>query len=471
METRKVKTNLTEQDALGEFGNRLSLGESFLSKKDAILFENAERTIKIGDIAKKLESIDPMKRNGAALMVKNLWEYTQNLDETTRMINVGSFDKYAYPMVTIVYPNLVAHTMVSVQPMEGPTSLIFYMQALYNAAKAPTTAGTNMITTPNANYAAENVDGEVIATGNAGVGPYTGSFSWVPVRASTISITDGTETFTDNGLGVLTGSLGGTGTIDYTTGAFSVTFNGAVGLGTSITATYSYDMEGNPLVPEIDFNLVQAPITARPRKLAARWTLEGAYNLKKLHGVDAEVELVAASTNELKFGIDQSIINNIWTGTTTTEPVWASAPLAGVSYAEHQLEFVRRLISAGNRIFQASGRAVGEWIVAGLTVSTIIEGLPGYEGTGKLTGRGIYEAGMLNGTWRLIKNSYFTTTNYLMGYKGDHMFNTGYIFSPYLLFYTTPTYILTDFISRKGFATLSGQRMVDATFYCRGSVS
>ena len=469
-----MKPGINTDFAASKLGERMSLGEQILSQKSKVLYENQKegRRVTVGDIAEALQEIqDPMVRNGAGLMVRNLWEYMQNLDETTRIVNIGSFDKFAYPMVTIVYPNLVAHTLVSVQPMDGPTSLVFYMQALYNAGKAPTVAGTNMITTPNANYAAEDVDGEVIATGNAALFTFTGSFAWVPIRPSTISVTDGTESFTDNGSGVLTGTAGGTGTIDYATGAFSVTFIAAPGLGTSITATYDYDMEGNPLVPEIDFNLVQVPITARPRKLSAKWTMEGAYNLKKLHGVDAEVELVAACTNELKFGIDQSIITDLWNVTTQTEPVWASAPGTGVSYAEHQLAFVKTLINASGRIFQGSRRAVGEWVVGGVGVTNVIEALPGWDGSGKLTGRGIYEAGTLNGTWKVIKNSYFTSTNYLMGCKGDHMFNTGYIFSPYLLFYTTPTYVLTDFISRKGFATLTGKRVIDASFYCRGNIS
>jgi hypothetical protein len=231
------------------------------------------------------------------------------------------------------------------------------------------------------------------------------------------------------------------------------------------------DLEGNPLVPEVDLTLTQAPVTARPWKLRARWSLEGSYNLKKLHGMDAEVELVAACTNELKFEIDQSIIGNIWTGTTATEPVWSSTPATGVSYAEHQLSFVKTLIQAGNRIFTNSGRAVGEWIVAGMNVSNVIESLPGYDGSGKLTGRGIYESGTLNGNWKVVKNSYFTANNYLMGYKGGSMYDTGYIYSPYLLFYTTPTYQLDDFISRKGFASMAGQKMVDANFFCKGSVS
>ena len=362
---------------------RISLGEAFLSQKDLVLVEGhgGKDKFTVGDLREEgaFEGLPPLRRAHTAMMVKNLWERIQSLDETTRMLSIGDFDKFAYPMVTIVYPNLVAHELVSVQPMDGPTSLIFYLNATYGNAKAPTVAGDNIITTPNADYASEQVVGEQVATGSAvtGVGPYTGSFAWIPVRPGTISITDGLETFTDDGAGVLTGNLTGTGTIDYSTGAFSITFNGAPGAGVAILATYSMDLEGNPLVPEMDISLQQSPVTARPMKLRARWSMEGAYNLKKLHGMEAEVELVAACTNELKFEIDQRIINNLWAGTVATEPVWSSTPGAGVSYAEHQLSFVKSLNQSSNRIFTNSGRAVGEWCVGGMNVMNIVEVLPG----------------------------------------------------------------------------------------------
>ena len=466
---------ITEAEANKMLGERVALGEAFLSQRDLVLVEDRQGNKQtLGDIMEDmddLEGLDPLVRSGSGLMMRNLWEHIQNLDETTRTLNIGDWDKFAYPMVTIVYNNLVSHSLVSVQPIDGPVSIVFYLKATYGDAKAPTQAGDDIIASPNKDYGSEHVLGEQIEVGDGGAGPYTGNFAWAPVQPSTITITDGTETFTDDGAGVLTGDAGGSGTIVYSTGAFSVTFNAVVALSTPILADYDVDLEGHAAVPQIDISLQQSPVQARTRKLRSRWSLEGAYNLKKLHGMDAEVELVSASTNEMKFEIDQDNIMSVWDGTSEVEPAWSSSPATGVSYAEHQLEFVKVLNQASNRIFQNSGRAVGEWVVCGVGVSNVIEVLPGYDGTGTLTGRGIYESGVLNGTWRIVKNSYFTSGNYLMGYKGGNMYDTGFIYSPYLLFYTTPTYMLDDFISRKGFATQSGKKMVDANFFCRGSVT
>ena len=81
------------------------------------------------------------------------------------------------------------------------------------------------------------VSGENIDTGDGGTTIFSGTLA-DPVKTGTLSITDTVETFTDNGDGTLTGDQTGSGTITYTTGAWSVTFNTAPALGQAITADY-----------------------------------------------------------------------------------------------------------------------------------------------------------------------------------------------------------------------------------------
>ena len=83
---------------------------------------------------------------------------------------------------------------------------------------------------------------QTIAFGNGTIGPYTGTLGAFPILAGSMTVTNGVENFTDNGAGVLTGSAGGTGTINYTTGVFSVTFNAAVVVGVAITSTYTVNV-------------------------------------------------------------------------------------------------------------------------------------------------------------------------------------------------------------------------------------
>jgi hypothetical protein len=100
-----------------------------------------------------------------------------------------------------------------------------------------------------ANYILEGTDyalyqyvisGENVGTGDGAEVTFSGNLANVPLVAGTLSITDTVETFSDNGDGTLTGTLGGSGTIDYDTGAYNVTFNTAPGNGQAITADYDY---------------------------------------------------------------------------------------------------------------------------------------------------------------------------------------------------------------------------------------
>jgi hypothetical protein len=84
------------------------------------------------------------------------------------------------------------------------------------------------------------ITGEVIGTGDGVAVTFSFTLANIPVEAGTVSITDGVETFSDNGDGTLTGSAGGSGTIDYETGAGSVTFAAAPASGASITADYNW---------------------------------------------------------------------------------------------------------------------------------------------------------------------------------------------------------------------------------------
>lgn len=104
----------------------------------------------------------------------------------------------------------------------------------------PIIQGTFLITDGSqvVNDLGSQVFQEVIDTGNGGAA-YAGVLSFFPIKPGTFSITDGTETFDDDGLGVLNGNLGGTGTIVYATGVWTVTFNTAVASGVDIFGSYS----------------------------------------------------------------------------------------------------------------------------------------------------------------------------------------------------------------------------------------
>lgn len=101
------------------------------------------------------------------------------------------------------------------------------------------------------------IAGEVLAAGNGATQVYADNLAAFPVEPGTLSITDGVETFTDDGSGRLVGDAGGSGTVNYKTGAVWLDFAANVGNGTDIEASYVTAVDG-VLDEEVDTADVQA---------------------------------------------------------------------------------------------------------------------------------------------------------------------------------------------------------------------
>jgi hypothetical protein len=473
-----MQTNLRE--AQSYYAELMGLGEQIASTSNHVLYENA-RTGERLTMDEALSGLkDPHMRSLCALLMENTRREFMALDEATRLMNIGSFEKYAFPMVRVVLPSLVAHNLVSVQPMAGPTSLVFYMRFLYNRSKGTAVGGKDMVENPNFWYSSEYIDSEVVGQGTGAQQAFTPNLAYTPIKPGTVKIvaTIGATDFevTDDGNGKLVGAaLSAPGTIIYATGVCSFTYTTAPDVSTNLTASYNYDLEGNAGVPEVDLSLVSTPVQAITRKLRSKWSLEAQADFRNLHGLEAELELVAAIANEIKFEVDREVVMDLKKLATNTNPtgLWSKTPGAGISYTEHKLSFVDELIKTSNEIYRSTQRAVGTWVICGLDVATIIESLPGFKPSGVvLSGtRGVYHAGTLNGRWEIFKDANYAASEYLTGYKGETMWETGYIYAPYVPIYTTPTVMLDDFMGRKGIASRYGKKMVDGRFYCKGGIT
>ncbi|EHJ46342.1 hypothetical protein DFW101_0325 [Solidesulfovibrio carbinoliphilus subsp. oakridgensis] len=90
----------------------------------------------------------------------------------------------------------------------------------------------------------EVVAAEELGTGTGATKAYAGTLAKAPVQPETVAVTDGVETFGDDGCGRLAGSAGGTGTVNYKTGAVAVTFAANVGNGVAVDASYGRRLHG-----------------------------------------------------------------------------------------------------------------------------------------------------------------------------------------------------------------------------------
>lgn len=417
------------------------------------------------------------KRAIIAHLLENTHKWIKGLDESTRSLQVGSFEKFVFPVLRAVMANLVASDLVAVHPLDAPTGVVFYFDVLYGSDKGQVRRGTHMYDVRSGpaqdyHYTDEIVEQERLNTGDGATTTYTGNLAWTPVRAGTVRISDGTQNIVDNGNGALVGDIGaGTNTIDYNTGAYNVTFAAATDTGDAIVVDYEYNSEANDSLPEIDLQLTMAPVTARTNKLRARWSIEAQQDFQAYHGVNAEVELVTFMANEIMKEINAKIVRHIRSVASAGAGNWDRTPAAGVPWIWHKETLYDEFIRNSNMIFSATQRVGGNWIVAGVDVCNVVETLSKFTPTPPPKGvAGIRKIGRI-GEFDIYKDPTYPDSEWLMGHKGSTFLDTGYIYAPYLALYTTGTITLDDMIARKAMAQRSALKVVNSRMYATGTMA
>ncbi len=421
---------------------------------------------------------DPIKQATTALMLENYREYRGTLDEATSTLQIGSYDKWAFPLLTYIAENNIAQDLVSVQPMEGPTGNVFYMNFVTGQAKGSTPKGAKILdarTAKSDRYtdSAPRVDGEILVSAGAS-GLDAQSLTYLPVTPGSVTFvidpSGSAVELSDNGNGaIITSASAVVGAIDYSTG----TISGSTGVlaataGTAIEIGYDYHSELNDTAQMVDFEIQSAPIVAKERKLRARWTQEAALTLKALFDEDAESVITNAITSTIKWEIDREILEDLRLRASAGTVTWSGNAPTNVSYVEHKLTFNDAVMAASNYIHRSTNLARANWAVSGTSGSNVIETLPNFDPASNVVEvEGVVEVGKL-GHIRIFVDPHFPVNEVTLGYKGTNdLVRTGYIFAPWVLLYTTPLVQMDDFLSRKGLASIYGKKSVNSKFYSR----
>ena len=164
------------------------------------------------------------------------------------------------------------------------------------------------------------------------------------------------QTATDDGAGAF--GLGGTGVINYSNGSISnFKFTVIPVLGSQIKAFYYYDGEMNTKIPTMSLDVKKKLIEAVPRRLKALWSSEAAEDLRALHGVDAETEMVATTANEIALEIDREIIGELFQASTGTTATFDRIPPAGIPELDHLRSMLTQISTVSNLIHKKTLRA------------------------------------------------------------------------------------------------------------------
>jgi hypothetical protein len=437
----------------------------------------------------------------AILMENQLGDMQRILNEDTTTARTAEYKRFLFPILRRVFPNLIANEIVSVQPMTAPVGAVFYYEYKYSTTKGSATAEDNLIESLHTHYSSEFIDEELLATGDGakygGVGEaLAASLAWFPVRAQdddagwVVTITDGDQVATDDGAGGFEGDATA-GAINYTTGAITgFLFTAAPDNEDEIVASYWYNSEMNEQIPEIDIEVTLETVKAGSRKLRTRWSSEATDDMRALHGLDAEAEIVNGVSQQMALEIDREIIADLVANAAYSD-TYDFTP--GDNQTE--LDAIRGLLTViggvSASIHRGTKRGQANFIVTSPEVwgyldqlSTHGDFLPAFAANpaqayagqqtqmrapsyGDLTSDfGVMFVGTLSRRYRVYVDPYLAATTVLVGFKGRSYLDAGYVYAPYIPLQMTQTLEdPDDFSRRKGLRTRYAKKVLRGTHY------
>jgi hypothetical protein len=323
--------------------------------------------------------------------------------------NVARWDPILISLVRRAMPNLIAYDICGVQPMSGPTGLIFAMRSRY----------INQ-TGPEALY--QEADTSFGGSGSTGT-TAAGIYSTDPFDVGGVDPV--------NGLGTPSGVKG---TAGYTT------YKGE-SLG---------DTTSNPF-PQMAFSIEKTTVEAKTRALKAEYTMELAQDLKAIHGLDAETELANILSSEILAEINREVVRVIYanaklgakSGTTQTTGVFdLNVDSNGRWSVEKFKGLLFQIERECNQIAKETRRGKGNFIVcssdvaSALSMAGVLDYAPALSTNLNVDDTGNTFAGVLNGKLRVYIDPYSSLTTshdfFMAGYKGSSAYDAGMFYCPYV---------------------------------------
>ena len=334
---------------------------------------------------------------------------------------VAGFDPVLISLIRRSMPNLVAYDLAGVQPMSGPTGLIFAMRSKYTS-QSGTEALFNEADTA---FAGQN-EGFDLTNGMTDVAAGLGTTAQSGSNPAALNpVATASSTGYDVGQGMRT--------------------DDAEDLGTS-----------GDNFNEMAFSIEKITVTAKSRALKAEYSLELAQDLKAIHGLNAEAELANILSSEILAEINREVIRTVYK--TAEQGAVSNTATAGIfdldidSNGRWSVEKFKGLLFQierdANAIAQRTRRGKGNMILcsadvaSALTMAGVLDYTPALNANLNVDDTGNTFAGVLQGKYRVYIDPYsanLTSANaaggnqyYVVGYKGTSPYDAGLFYCPYV---------------------------------------
>ena len=341
--------------------------------------------------------------------------------------SIDNFDPVLISLVRRAMPNLIAYDICGVQPMTGPTGLIFAMKSRFGSQ-----AGAEaLFNEADTDFSARDAAGDTGSPdAQAGTNPAT--------------LNDSPSAGT------------------YTTGS---------GMTTAQAETLG---DGSDEFAEMAFSIDKITVTAKSRALKAEYTMELAQDLKAIHGLDAETELANILSSEILSEINREVVRTIYShaqpgaqvNTTTAGIFDLDTDSNGRWSVEKFKGLIYQLERDANAIAQKTRRGKGNLIICSADVASalqmagVLDYAPALSSNLNVDDTGNTFAGVLNGKFRVYVDPYAANVSasqyYVVGYKGSSPYDSGLFYCPYVPLQMVRAVGQNSFQPKIGFKTRYG---------------
>jgi hypothetical protein len=382
---------------------------------------------------------------------KQLEQYDayQSVCEEEGNVNLlGKIPVIAYDVITAIAGVSVIPIIASVQPVDEERGTVYFKNIRGATTKGSVTAGDvlvdprKQIVTPSG-YSSNYITGEVLTTTAAATVTYAGTLDHLPARTESVKITvqDDAATYClDDGKGNLLGK-GLSGTINYTTGAISITFAAQPAQPKSVFVEYQINLERASDLSQIDTFFDSKAVSARVFALKGTIGLLQSYGMRRRFGLVAEDELAKDLVAEVNREIGGDLIRLLASSAVGSTSFDKTPPSANISYFEHKQTFKDKLADAEAVLVGNAGRGMISQIIAGRKVASIISTLPGFEKLTDGSTLGVHVFGMLDGVTviRCPNSDVLAEDDALLVWKGMSPFEAAVVYAPYMPLVVTST--------------------------------
>lgn len=355
---------------------------------------------------------DPYRRAITALILENqekaMAEEAHILNESAPTnatgASINNYDPILISLIRRALPNLIAYDICGVQPMTGPTGLIFAMHSRYSSQ----TGTEALFNEANTGFSGTNAAG---ANGNV---------------SGSLTNTDPVFALSD-----------------------STTYGVAGGMSTAVAEGLGND-SGNYFA-EMAFDIQRTTVTAVSRALKAEYSMELAQDLKAIHGLDAETELSNILSTEILADINREVVRKIYRtatagaqyGVTTAGTFDLDTDSNGRWSVEKFKGLIFQIEREANAIAKATRRGKGNVIIvssdvaSALSMAGVLSYTPNLQADLNVDDTGNTFVGMLHGRIKVYIDPYFGGSSVgdelvTVGYKGTSPFDAGIFYCPYV---------------------------------------